>query len=842
MLGDFNFPSMTWDPQMATPSNPSTDAFEQFMDEQFLSQYILQPTRQNNILDLFLAKSAALVTHVNITPTMLSDHDLVEVYMSYNPCQPNVNEPPSFEAASFRSLDYSKADFDSISSSLISHDWATLLEEYGLEDFPRVFTSKLLSICQEHCPLKLPPRRKGSTKMRVLSRKKRKLQHRLESLLADPSSSKDTISDLEDKIALLHYDIKDTVLSERLYREGLAVGKVRSNPKYFYSYAKRFSKQKQSISMLFDEDGSTCTNPKQIANILKNQFSSVFSSPEDADMTAADFADPPIAREFKDSDLSFTEEDVISAIDDIKVDAAAGPDGIPALLLKSCKHAIAQPIHLLWSLSFEVGITPTYYKSSFICPLYKKGSHAIASNYRPVSLTSHIVKIFERVLRKRLVDYLESNDLLCSQQHGFRSGHSCLTQLLHHFDDILENFLEGKDTDCIYLDYAKAFDKVDHALLLKKMTKYGIHPRMIKWVESFLKDRSQQVVVDGHLSLAAIIISGVPQGTVLGPILFLIFINDITLCVSESIARCFADDTRIMKAISGNRDMEILQNDLNAVTKWSTRNNMSLHEDKFEFISHAASRFGSCPVLKDLPFANDILKYTTSKGILTPVDQLRDLGVTVSADLSWTAQVKSMATKARQKAGWVLSVFHTRSPSVMLTLYKSMIRSLIEYCCPLWHSNRISHIQELESVQRSFTARIAGVQHLDYWERLQKLSLMSLQRRRERYMLLHMWKIRHGQVSNDLRVSFVTRLRTGIRAIVPSLRRGSLAHHQSLYDNSFAVMGPRLWNCLPVQLNSIETFDMFKQKLTSELLRIPDQPPCVGYSPPNSNSILDWRI
>ena len=594
--------------------------------------------------------------------------------------------------------------------------------------------------------------------------------------------------------------------------------------------------------MLFDEDGSTCTNPKQIANILKNQFSSVFSSPEDADMTAADFADPPIAREFKDSDLSFTEEDVISAIDDIKVDAAAGPDGIPALLLKSCKHAIAQPIHLLWSLSFEVGITPTYYKSSFICPLYKKGSHAIASNYRPVSLTSHIVKIFERVLRKRLVDYLESNDLLCSQQHGFRSGHSCLTQLLHHFDDILENFLEGKDTDCIYLDYAKAFDKVDHALLLKKMTKYGIHPRMIKWVESFLKDRSQQVVVDGHLSLAAIIISGVPQGTVLGPILFLIFINDITLCVSESIARCFADDTRIMKAISGNRDMEILQNDLNAVTKWSTRNNMSLHEDKFEFISHAASRFGSCPVLKDLPFANDILEYTTSKGILTPVDQLRDLGVTVSADLSWTAQVKSMATKARQKAGWVLSVFHTRSPSVMLTLYKSMIRSLIEYCCPLWHSNRISHIQELESVQRSFTARIAGVQHLDYWERLQKLSLMSLQRRRERYMLLHMWKIRHGQVSNDLRVSFVTRLRTGIRAIVPSLRRGSLAHHQSLYDNSFAVMGPRLWNCLPVQLNSIETFDMFKQKLTSELLRIPDQPPCVGYSPPNSNSILDWRI
>ena len=140
--------------------------------------------------------------------------------------------------------------------------------------------------------------------------------------------------------------------------------------------------------------------------------------------------------------------------------------------------------------------------------------------------------------------------------------------------------------------------------------------------------------------------------------------------------------------------------------------------------------------------------------------------------------------------------------------------------CPLWNSRKISDIQELEGVQRTFTARIAGVQHLDYWERLKKLSLMSLQRRRERYILLHMWKILQGCVSNDLRISFVERPRTGFKAVVPPLRSGATVYHQSVYDKSLAVMGPRLWNCLPSHLNRIAAFQPFKQKLTSLLLLI----------------------
>ena len=216
-----------------------------------------------------------------------------------------------------------------------------------------------------------------------------------------------------------------------------------------------------------------------------------------------------------------------------------------------------------------------------------------------------MVKVYERVIRKKLLNYLEINNLIiCSKQHGFRFGRSCLTQLLHHFDDVLDSLTNNTDFDSIYLDYAKAFDKVDHKLLLRKLQLYGIHPKMIKWIESFLSDRKQAVVVDGHLSILALIISGLPQGTVLGPILFLIFINDIEHCIMHSIIRCFADDTRISIAIKSEHDVKLLQKDLKNVIDWSVRNNMALHKDKFEYICtiFICHKFNHQYVLSELPF------------------------------------------------------------------------------------------------------------------------------------------------------------------------------------------------------------------------------------------------
>ena len=177
----------------------------------------------------------------------------------------------------------------------------------------------------------------------------------------------------------------------------------------------------------------------------------------------------------------------------------------------------------------------------------------------------------------------------------------------------------------------------------------------------------------------------------------------------------------------------------------------------------------------------------------------------------------------------------------MVTLYKSLVRSHLEYCCPLWNPHNIGDIQLIENVQRSFTSRISGVQHLDYWARLKSLKLMSLQRRRERYIILHMWKVLHGCVPNDLDIKFLNPSRLGIRAVVPNLSKSSSQRNQSLYDQSFAVMGPRLWNFLPGNLHALADLQQFKNALTDFLNTIPDTPPVSGYSGANTNSLLDWN-
>ena len=840
LLGDFNLPIIGWSNHSIFPggsacSIETAGLLLDFMSENLCTQHVFHPTRNNNILDLYISNSEDLVSHVSTSDTPLSDHRRVEILLSYNPCDMVTPDPPDFATSSFRSLDFQKADFSKISSLISSTKWAELFGTCDEEDVPELFSQTLLQLCEACCPRKKPPKKKASSSVRIPSRRKRKLQSQLEVAENNPHSPSTQIVSLKRKLALAHIDIRDAINQDFLHREEQAVEKVKKNPKYFYSYAKKFSKKKSSISLLFDKDGNIKSDPKDIANLLQNQFLSVFSDPSKTSLDSASFRPPKIKHPFSDEMLDFSVSDITDAIEDIKPNAASGPDEIPVTLLKNCKEAISGPIYLIWKKSFSSGRVPSSYKFSHVFPLHKKDSRAVPANYRPISLTSHVVKIFERVLRKKLVDYLETNDLICKKQHGFRSGRSCLTQLLHHFDDVLEALANNSDFDSIYLDYAK----VDHKLLLRKLQLYGIHPKIVKWIESFLLDRKQAVVVDGHLSILALILSGVPQGTVLGPILFLIFINDIDQCIMHSIIRCFADDTRISIAIRCENDVSLLQSDLYNVMRWSERNNMALHKDKFEYMCH---KFNKNRTLPELPFVSELYQYTVSaETSLEPVHQLRDLGILISSDLSWSPHIRAIAEKARQKASWVLSVFHTRSPTIMLTLYKSMVRSLVEYCCPLWHPTKISDIQELESVQKTFISRIAGMRDMHYWDCLVHLSLMSLQRRRERFIILHMWKILHGQTSNDLNIQFVARPRLGNLAIIPSSRKSSSAANQSLFDNSFAVKGPKLWNAMPYQLNVIQDLEQFKDQLTKFMLSLPDMPPIRGYTPPNSNSLLCWR-
>ena len=784
-----------------------------------------------------MSNNDQLVTNVSSTSSDFSKHNLVDVMISTNPSsveKPHVNK---FDENEFRSLDFNLADFDAINEELRKVNWDNLKRSCSEEEFPALFTETLFQVCKSCTPAKKLSTGRPKA-VNSLRRKKRKQQVRLDAVQSQAYPDEKRIKELKDSIALFCFEIKESINHRLDQQEFKAVKKIKSNPKFFYSYAKSHSQIKSHLNMLFNKDSSVTTDPKEMADLLQDQFSSVYSNPNAPGVKAATFASPEVGNLFDSYDISFTTDDILEAIGELKADSACGPDGIPAILIKSCKEELCKPIKMIWDKSLATGTVPEYYKKAFVSPLFKKGNRAEAINYRPVSLTSHIVKIYERVLRKVMVQYLEDNKIISCKQHGFRAGRSCLTQMLSHFENVMVGLTEGMDTDSIYLDYAKAFDKVDHGLLLQKLGRYGFNSKVIDWIRSFLTNRTQSVVINGCHSNIAHILSGVPQGTVLGPLLFIIFINDLEGCVCHSNVSFFADDTRISKRISSEGDVKLLQEDLNNVMKWSQENNMKLHEDKFELIVHP--HIPKNPLL-NLPFVAECMSYTVSNSqTLQPVHQVRDLGITVSSDLSWTPHISSIVSRARSTTAWVLSVFKTRDAPVMMTLYKSLVRSILEYCCPLWNPSKITDIQLLEGVQRTFTSRLYSVRHLDYWKRLQYLNIMSLQRRRERYIILQIWKILHNVSPNDVGVKFSPLSRHGLKAKVPVILKHCRMRHQSLYDNSFSVTGPRLWNIIPSELTQEADFHKFKISLTKFVKSVPDQPPVIGYSTANGNSLLDW--
>ena len=848
ILGDFNLPLFDWT-GCTMPNSPPNRAYQRLMDmvdKNFLTQMVGDPTRMDHTLDLILTNRAHYVMEVNTEETQLSDHRIVECLLGFNPSS-DLTQDHVEDQFSFRAINYFKADASAMNLDLSAINWKQLHElcnccgDTDGSMFKELIVLTVLQVSIRHSPPKKRP--SGAPKSRAertlisLKFKKKKLNNKIKDIKAkNPLSSK--IEDLQTKVCRVVYEMKEEIYDQLNQKEQQAVSTIKSNPKYFYSYAKRLSKSKSTVAPLKNANGILTNDPQEKANILQDQYKSVFSDPEKADIEVALAGFP----EFNGSQLStfhFEVEDITAAIKEMDP-YSASPDGdIPAKILCDCKESLSLPIWLLWRESFESGLVPENLKTQYITPLFKKGNKTDAANYRPVSLTSHLMKVFERVVRKHLVDYFENNELFPDNQHGFRKNRSCLTQLIEHVDSVLRSLNDGSEVDVIYLDFSKAFDKVDHNILLAKLKRYGITGKLYTWIESFLRGRKQAVVVDGQKSEFVEVDSSVPQGTVLGPVFFIIYAMDMIFKAKNSKALTFADDTKLIKAITTLLCKVLMENDLTSIIQWSIANNMLLHEDKFVVVNYCLN---TSLLLRNLPFTAESRQYLTSGGkIMECSPYTRDLGVYVSNDCSWSYHISKIAGDARQMAGWVLGAFRDRSTVTMMTLYKSLIRCKVEYCCPLWNPSKISDIQTLENVQREFTRRISGLQDHDYWERLIKLKLLSLQRRRERYSIIQVWKIKNGFAPNSVGMEFYDSARLGVKAKVPRFNHSAQKSVSTAYDDSFGVKGVRLWNILPKHVNTQATLESFKVSLGDFLQKFPDRPPVVGYTPPNSNSLLDWN-
>ena len=614
-----------------------------------------------------------------------------------------------------------------------------------------------------------------------------------------------------------------------MFEEHEATSKIASDPKFFYKFAKRSSKTKTNIGPLLTNDNTLSDDPKVISELLLHQYNKVFSVPlaTHAISDPASFFNPAPQTNCLSS-ISVNDKLIVDVIKELSCNSAAGPDGVPVALLKNASVELAKPLNILFNRSINMGHVPSTWKEAAIVPIYKGGDRSLAKNYRPISLTSTIMKVLERIIRKQLVDFLSDHNYFNPNQHGFRHGRSCLSALLDVYDNMMTSLSNNpkSSVDMIYLDYAKAFDKVDHGVLLNKLKNFGICSKLVEWLHSFLTNRRQHVRIPGGVSKGDNVLSGVPQGTVLGPVLFLVLISDISSNVSSNITS-FADDTKVFATINDPTDCDNLQSDLDTIYLWSSENNMMFNQEKFQYISY---HMGDPSKINNIYLSPDL-------NILPKSGEVKDLGILMSENCEFDNHIATVVKKCSRLCGWILRTFSTRSKPVLLTLFKSLVIPHLDYGSQLWSPFQVKSINALERVQRVFTKHIDGMHNLSYAERLKSLGIYSLQRRRDRYMAIYMWKILERKVPNfsppiQCHISD-RRGRLCSSGVVPTGHLGTLCH------NSFRNRAATLFNCLPKHIRNIVNCAnpiMFKRALDNRLCSIED-----SHMVPNECNSLNSR-
>ena len=791
IAGDFNFPEVDWEQwTVNTNENHSSFHFVECLRDNFLFQHVKENTRfregQNpSCLDLIITDVEEVIDNIQFGDKLgASDH--ISIFFNLKCTTDNVKESgprPNFFKGNYKAIrDYlDNVKWETIDNMEVNDAWLYFMEKvnYCIDNF-------------------VPSRSVNNTKFQkpkwmdhYCVRKVKKKYHAWMRFTYTHN-----YIDYQEYCRARNSATKAVRFSKIKFQKGVA-DSVKRSPKSFWSYVKDQTKSNSKIGDLQDSNGNIHTDDSDKADILNDFFATVFTRESDSDI-------PPVDRKVDDNtfidSVEINPTQILKLLKNLNVSKSCGPDNCHPFFLKECADSLVTPLCNIFTKSIQTGCIPEDWKKANVSCIFKKGDKSDPGNYRPISLTSVICKILEKVIRESIIKYMTTHNLLCDSQFGFRRNRSTILQLLTVLEDWTEYLDNDGQIDTIYLDFKKAFDSVPHKRLVEKLNSYGIQGNLKTWLSNFLTNRQQRVVVNGEASDWQEVLSGIPQGSILGPILFIIFINDLPSVVGN-VCKLFADDCKLYKIIKSKLDQDDLQNDIDNLCKWSQDWLLSFNIKKCKVVTFGDKKHDYDYTMNDENGIDHTIKSDKSE---------KDLGILFTSNLNFDAHINNTVNRVNRLIGLIRRKFTYMDKNIFLTLYKSLIRSNLDYGNLIYYPHTKKNKQILENAQRRATRLLPELRELPYELRLRELHLPTLEYRRKRFDLIQTFKIIR-QIDNIDSSVFFKFSSTDLRGHEYKLEKPRAKKSSRLHSFSHRVVSA--WNSLPSSIVTASSVEVFKNRL-----------------------------
>ena len=773
IIGDLNCPGIDW------CNYCSHDGVETMFCDAVcklgFSQAVNKATRKNSVLDIVLSNDPLVVSDLSVnSPFCKSDHNTLSFKLLLHQMitENSENLKPIY--------DWTNADFESLENYFLNFDWCKLLMyNFTADDLWVAFRDIWKLGIANFVPLKQPPThaKRKCYASKLYPKEIKKLLSKKNILWA--ALNKNPNEHLKLAYNNVNNKCRGLIRKHALDTENKVV--KADNLGAFYKHVNRKLSCKTGIGPIKRSDGSYSSTDVEKANIINNYFASVCT----IDDTNLPPFQPKADINHSFEQITITAGKVKKVISKLKNNLSSGPDNLPPLFFKKLSKSLSEPLALLFNSLMSFGGVPTEWKSALVLPVFKKGVSSDVSNYRPISLTCVCSKLLECLIKDDMLVYLQKNNLISKCQHGFLSKHSTFSNLVESLNDWTISINRHNQTCIAFIDFAKAFDSVCHSKLIYKIEKYGISGNILTWITNFLSNRSQRSVVGNGLSDYVLLLSGVPQGSVLGPLLFLLFINDVMDNFSDGvITKLFADDVKMYVEITCPADYLKLQESLDYLYRWSIAWQLPISVQK------------CCTLSVGTTHHNNNNFYLNQMQL--PIHHcVRDLGILTDNQLKFNDHICSIVSRAHARACLINRCFLSKNVNLLAKAFTVYVRPILEYCSSIWSPVYQHDIAKIESVQRRFTKRLPGLKAKSYTERLELLSLQTLERRRLQADLVMLFKIKNGLIDINFNDLFINQQNSGTRGhdfkIMQQYSRVNA--HKHFFCNRIISC----WNSLPLE-------------------------------------------